>query len=561
MCFCLIGNGITKNNVIACIKSPQPASKRTYALFLDAGYFQMVGCAPPQFISFLVAKCFMIVRPTILNPLRVRTVALMVVALCVASAVVHPLAAQTADAFGDSGADPVKLFEQGQDAHARGDSLKDPAEKIQKYERALEYYDEAIKVRPEFPEAEFQKGNVLATLGRSAEAESSFRRSIELRKNWALPYSALGALLTRLNRDKEAEALLREAIRLDSHDLLATRVLANVRLSANDPKEALELATRVTAESDAGAAIWFVRALAERGTGENRAALTSLNHVLELEPRNFDALMARAAVRSAEHESALEDLKAAELLALGEKQKMSRLAAAYESAGRHDDATRVARAGGLAEPASANSGNVIGTEEEIKLANSDDPDQARAALEKLLKKNPDNAPLLARLGASYRTVDPAQSLRFYRRALELEPANADFATGYSSALVRARRFADAVAVLRKVVIAAPDNYAAHANLATALYELKQFPEALVEYEWLLKSKPDLTIAYYFIATAHDNLGEYEQALAAYDTFLAHADQKMNQLEIEKVKLRLPSLQRQIKLGEGAKKKSGRSSKP
>ncbi|MEO7971475.1 MAG: tetratricopeptide repeat protein [bacterium] len=521
----------------------------------------MIRCGPPQFVSFLVAKYFMIVRPIILNPLRVRTVALTVIALCLAGALVHPLAAQTADAFSDAGADPVKLFEQGQNAHARADSLQDAAEKIEDYERALAYYEEAIKVRPEFPEAEFQRANVLVALGRSAEAEASFRRAIELRTNWSLPYSSLGVLLVRLNRDKDAEPLLREAIRLDSHDLLATRALASVRLSANDPKEALQLATRLTAESDAGAAIWFVRALAERGTGDNRAALASLSHVLELEPQNFDALLTRAAVRVAEHQSAIEDLKAAELLAPGDKQKMSRLAATYESAGRQDDAIRVAKAAGLADPAAANSGNVIGTEEEIKLANSDDPVRARAALEKLLKKNPDNGMLLARLGASYRTDDPARSLSFYRRALELQPANADFATGYSSALVRARRFAEAVVVLKKVVVTAPGNYAAHANLATALYELKQFPEARVEYEWLLQSKPDLAIAYYFIATAHDNLGEYEQALAAYDTFLAHADQKANQLEIEKVKLRLPSLQRQIKLGEGAKGKSGRTSKP
>jgi tetratricopeptide (TPR) repeat protein len=501
---------------------------------------------------------FMIALPAILYTVRAQTVTLMIVALCLACALVHPLSAQTTDAFSDSGADPVKLFEQGQNAHARGDSLKDTHDKVQSYERALEYYNEAIKVRPEFPEAEFQQGNVLAALGRYAEAESSFRHAIEQRKSWALPYSALGALLARLNRNKEAEPLLREAIRLDSHDLLAARVLANVRLSANDPKEALQLATPLTAESDAGAAIWFVRALAERGTGDNRAALTSLNRVLELEPQNFDALLARAAVRVGEHEAAFEDLKAAEALAISDKQRMSQVVVAYEGAGRHDDAMRVAKVAGLTEPASANSGNVIGTEDEIKLANSDDPIQAREALEKLLKKNPDNAMLLARLGASYRTADPARSLGLYRRALEIDPANADFATGYSSALVQARRFVDAVVVLRKVILTAPDNYAAHANLATALYELKQFQEALVEYKWLLQAKPDLTVAYYFIASAHDNLGEYEQALAAYDAFLAHADQKTNQLEIEKVQLRLPSLHRQIKLGEGAKKKTGQS---
>ena len=101
---------------------------------------------------------------------------------------------------------------------------------------------------------------------------------------------------------------------------------------------------------------------------------------------------------------------------------------------------------------------------------------------------------------------------------------------------------------------APNNYPAHANLATALYELKQYSAALTEYEWLLKTKPDLSVAYYFIATAHDYLGEYDQALVSYETFLAHADVKTNQLEIDKVKLRLPSLRRQIQLKQGVKHK-------
>jgi hypothetical protein len=76
---------------------------------------------------------------------------------------------------------------------------------------------------------------------------------------------------------------------------------------------------------------------------------------------------------------------------------------------------------------------------------------------------------------------------------------------------------------------------------------------LAEYQWLLKSKPDLAIAYYFIATSHDYLGEYKQALEAYETFVSRADPKTNQLEIEKVNLRLPMLRRQIKLGEGTKR--------
>jgi tetratricopeptide (TPR) repeat protein len=121
-------------------------------------------------------------------------------------------------------------------------------------------------------------------------------------------------------------------------------------------------------------------------------------------------------------------------------------------------------------------------------------------------------------------------------------------------LVQARRFAEAVAILRQVVRVDAENYVAHANLATALYELKRYGEALPEYEWIVTAKPEVVVAHYFIATAHDYLGEYPEALASYEKFLAVADAKTNQLEIDKVKLRLPSLHRQIERGEGAKKK-------
>jgi tetratricopeptide (TPR) repeat protein len=465
-----------------------------------------------------------------------------------------PTRAQTEDAFGDGAADPVKLFERGQSAHAHGDLLK-----------ALEFYEEAIKVRPEFPEAQFQRGNALLGLGRLAEAESGFRQAIELRKNWSLPYSSLGALLVRLNRDAEAEPVLRQAIKLETQNSLALRMLADVRLRAGDAKEAVELATRATVDTEAPASTWLLRAMAERTAGDNTRALESLNRVLEMDPANLSALMERAEVRIAgnDKERALADLKAAELL-IKEKEGFARLAADYQLAGRVDEAQRVGAAAGLnrtSGDAGQSGQGVIGTPEEIEAANSDDPPVARKALETLLKKNPDNAMLLARLGAAFRTADPNRSLDYYKRATAIEPANAEYATGYSSALVQARRFMEAVAVLRRVVAATPNNYAAHANLATALYELKQFAPALDEYGWLLKAKPDLIVTYFFIATAHDNLGEYPQALSAYESFLSRADATTNQLEIEKVKLRLPSLRRQIKLGQGQKRKAERPAQP
>ncbi len=462
--------------------------------------------------------------------------------------------AQTDDAFSDAAADPVKLFERGQSAHAHGDLLK-----------ALEFYEAAVKLRPEFAEAEFQRGNALVGLSRLGEAESSFRRAMEIRKDWSLPYSTLGALLVRLNRVSEAEPLLRQAIKLDAQNNLALRMLADIRLRAGGAKEALELARRATNDEDAPVATWLLRALAERAIHDNVGALASLEHVLQVDPLNLPALMERAEIRiaSGDHEHAFADLQTAERLMKDDKASLSRLAADYELSGKPEEARRIGEFAGLTNPEEGSAKGTLkvsGTPEEIAAANSDEPVTSRKALETLLAKNPNSAMLLARLGASYRTADPIRSLNYYRRATEIEPANPDYATGYGAALIQSRRFAEAVSILRKATTATPNNYTAHANLATALYELKQFAPALDEYEWLLKAKPDLTVAYYFIATAHDYLGEYEQALSAYESFLGRADAKTNQLEIEKIKLRLPSLRRQIQLGQGAKQKAARPAK-
>jgi len=455
--------------------------------------------------------------------------------------------AQTED-LGDGAVDPIKLFERGQNAHAHGDLAK-----------ALEFYEQAVKLRPEFPEAEFQRGSVLVSLGRPADAASAFRRSIALRKDWALPYSSLGALLVRNKQDQEAEPLLRQALRLESQNSIALCALAEIRLRAGDAKEAAELARRAASDKDAPVSARILLAMAERALGNKVSAKASLDQALKTEPENVAALVERADERfaDAEYDHAIEDLKAAERIKPGDKQIQLRLLDVYEHAGRAEEASRLAATLGIArKPASGDPGEikVVGTAEEIEAANDADPAKSRKALETLLEKNPRNAMLLARLGASYRTDDPARALAFYGRANEIEPRNPEYASGYAAALVQSRRFEEASNILRQVISAMPDNFAAHANLATALYESKRFAEALTEYEWLIKAKPDLVIAYYFIAIAHDKLTEYELALAAYEQFMSRADPKVNQLEIEKVKLRLPPLKNQIKLGQGIKRK-------
>ncbi|HSK63765.1 MAG TPA: tetratricopeptide repeat protein, partial [Pyrinomonadaceae bacterium] len=295
-----------------------------------------------------------------------------------------PVNAQTEEAFGDDATDPIRLFERGQSAHARGE-----------LEKALSFYEQALKVRPEFPEAQFQRGSALASLGKLPEAEAALRAAISLKKNWSLPYATLGALLLRSERDAEAEQLFRQALAIDKQEGLALRLLADVRLRAGDTKEALELAKRATAISEAPASAWVTLAGAQKAAGDKPGAKTTLDRVLDEDSQNVAALIERADLFTEEKDfdAAIADLNAAAKIKPGDKGIASRLADTYQKAGKPEEALAVAKAAGLEVQPTPNSDGVIGTPEEIEAANSSDPEIARKALEKLLEKNPRNAQL------------------------------------------------------------------------------------------------------------------------------------------------------------------------
>ncbi|MDT7806942.1 MAG: hypothetical protein QOJ70_755 [Acidobacteriota bacterium] len=450
--------------------------------------------------------------------------------------------AQDTDEFGDAAADPVKLFNRGQEAHAK-----------KEFEQALELYDEALQLRPEFPEAEFQKAGALVALKRLTEAEKSYRRAMQLRPAWALPPATLGLLLVRTEgREREAEPLLRHALELDPKNLTATIALAEMRARAGDPGEGLTFWRRATELKPDDAPLWMARAHAEVVMKDAAAALKSFAHAIEVEPANVEARLGRAdlLIASGEGERALEDVRALEAQSKSDPKLAVAVANRYGLAGHNEEAKRVFDS--LPEEAK-NSEEGRKLNAALSDVRCEETPEVLASLEHLVASDPKNAKALACLGQLTRTTDPQRSLDYYKRAADADGRNVEYAVGYAAALVQLRRFSEAASLLRRVIAAAPDKYEAHANLAASLFEMKLYNEAVVEYKWISRARPELAVVHFFIAAAHDRLGEYDEALAEYETFLAHADAQVNQLEIEKVNLRLPSLRNQIKRGEGVKK--------
>ena len=431
--------------------------------------------------------------------------------------------------------DPVKLFYQGQEAHEKGE-----------LQTALKFYDEAIKIIPEFPEAEYQRGTALLSLGKKDDAEKAFRRALELRQDWTLPMTSLGALLLQENKFAEAEKLLTKAAESDDKNFLAFSALTELRIKTkaniNVLKELLGKIQILTGKANPTASVWAARAALENALGDKTAAKASLSRAFEIEPKNKAALMQRAEIALVEGDKTTATKIVETLFQIAPNAADTKILQAriYAAGANTDEALKILDS--IENPAP----DILALRDKIAVTGSINVED----LEKHLKQDDRNTVVLGRLCTLLRKENPAKALDYCRRASEAEPTNLNHAIGYGAALVQAQKYENAVTLFRRLLQISPDNYITHANLATALFQLKKYEEAITEFFWLAEKQPDLPITYYFLAISHDNLGKYMDAMANYQQFLKIADANENKLEIEKVNLRIPGLQKLIKQNKG-----------
>lgn len=423
--------------------------------------------------------------------------------------------------------DPVAVFNAGQEQHEKGNLVE-----------AIKLYEKAISIVTDFPEAEYQRGAAFLSLGRTDEAERAFRRALDLRPEWTLAMTSLGSLLVQ-KTPTEAEPLLEKVVKAEPQNSLAMAALIELRLYAKAPKTVLyDLLAKVTAlttgKANPTAALWTARAALESALGLMKDARASLANALVIDTGNRTVLLQAAEVALADGDPVRAKALVDRLRPLaGTADQVKYLEAAilaYE--GKVEDA--LAALSVIAEPTPA----AKELRERLR-AKTASPTE----LEKLLDADPGNADIAGRLCWAYRRNEPAKALEYCRRANAAEPENIDHAIGYAAALVQAKQYDTAVNLLRRILKIAPEHATLHANLAAALFQLKRYAEAKAEFDWLTRTRPTEPMAYFFLAISHDQLGEYIDALANYQRFLRFAEPERDKLDIEKVNLRLPQLEK------------------
>lgn len=438
----------------------------------------------------------------------------------------------------DASSRAIALFNLGQDAHEKGD-LK----------TAIDNYDQALKIFPEFPEAELQRGSALQSLGNLDAAEAAFRRAVELRDDWSLALANLGSLLVKKKQFVEAEKHLTAAISLDDQNFPAYAGLTELRLRTKaDPKVLELLLARVSLLTDKAnptSSIWASRAALELAVGDRKSAKASASRAIALDPKSQFALSTSADIALSENDPASADLFVKRLEGLDPKSEMVKAMRARVLIAQD----KLAEADALLASITNPTAQIIELRKNIVASSITDT----AELEKRLATDAKDANVLTGLCNAFRRSDPLKALDYCRRASEAAPQSVQPVVGYAAALVQAKRYEDAVVVLRRIATIAPDNSTVHAQLGTALFQLKRYAEAKPEFRWLTDRQPDNAIAFYFLAIIHDQLSEFADAAANYQQFLRLADPVSSKLEIEKVNLRLPLIHEQLEKGKGKKR--------
>ncbi len=464
----------------------------------------------------------------------------------------------TADKAEDKERKAAELFDAAQNAHQSGDLAK-----------AVELYSQALELDPDLWQADYQRGGAYFSLGKLAEAKAGMNRVAELlaqapaseqvKQVSARVQATLGEIALTDAKPDEAEKAFRRVLELNPQHARAHSGLAEILFAANKNAEAAAEAKAAVAAGEDRAATFTLLGVALVNTNKFDEALPALNESLKREPKNAAALLYRAEVFIAKNKAteAANDLRAALAIEPNPRTKL-RLAALLAQSKQFNDAQALFQEVLVAEP----DNNDARTGLTALMIESGKAEEAVGQLEQLIKAEPNRAVLRAQLAELYLPKNPDKALEQYTAAAKLEPKQPNHQVGVASALVKLRKFQEAVDVLKPVLASTLKEdvaYFAHTNMATSLFELDDFPNAAREFLWILDhqgkrgDRKRASISLYFLGVCFDKIGDYEQALRAYNQFMELASPD-NQLEIEKIKLRLPSLKRQIELGQSKVKR-------
>ncbi len=169
--------------------------------------------------------------------------------------------------------------------------------RLRRYDEAIEFYDKAISIKPDYVKAIFNKAVALQMLNRLEEAVQAYDQALAINPNDAEAWSNKGIALRGMGRTEEAIECYDQALAINPGDagLWSNRGIA--LRSIGRTEEAIESYNQALAINPNDAGIWSNKGVALGSIGALEEALDCYERALAIDPnrrvarRNRDILL------------------------------------------------------------------------------------------------------------------------------------------------------------------------------------------------------------------------------------------------------------------------------
>jgi tetratricopeptide (TPR) repeat protein len=169
-----------------------------------------------------------------------------------------------------------------------------PADQAKQLRALFAEFVDVHQLNADMPGVQLQLGVFYLNRGDQGKAEAAYREALYLNSQMVSAYLNLADLLRSQGKDDDARDLLLEVLNFAPDNGPTLHSLGLLETRSEQPQKALDYLQRAAELETTGTRYRFVYAIALHDLGHPREAVTQLNALLRLVPRDVDVLLALA---------------------------------------------------------------------------------------------------------------------------------------------------------------------------------------------------------------------------------------------------------------------------
>lgn len=384
------------------------------------------------------------------------------------------------------------------------------------WDQAIEKYQQAIKLQSDEPAYPFGLGTLFQTKGDYALAVRWYQTALDLDKD-----------------NKEFQKAVSVAMELQAGPIVDEAVK---KQTGGDPAGAIELYKQALAILPNNGKLWTNLASAYQAADDFNNARAAYQKAVSVDAKNESAdyyLIAALDEHFGQAQQAIQDYQ--KYVQINPSGQFSQKANERIAALKRNPADTIKL------PTQSEIKNIQSAQqafdEGLKLQQAGNAADAISQYQQAVKSRPQEPAYWYALGTAFQaTNDIDQALSSYRKAMELEPKNGDYAKVLQAALTikaapileeavakhQAGDLAAAIPLYEQALQIDPNNAAAHTNAAAARQASDDFTGAYTDYQAAYKLDPKgQSEVLYFLGALDENFGRGQQALQNYRNYVTN----------------------------------------